>query len=128
MSPKPVQTRRGRTRRVRRKSENEETHVFISPQTAFSPAVHSVPAVPEEVSFADLRSEDTDLTNVELVIAPLFGTGFDATEVIQLLGEAGFSGRLHVRATDLPDRLMVQAELRAVAKGYGFRVDLACAP
>jgi hypothetical protein len=104
-----------------------ETHVFISPQTAFAPAVHSVPAVPEEVCFADLLSEDTNLTNVDLVIAPLIAPGFDALELILLLGDAGFRGRLHVRAPTLPDRLMVQAELRAVARTFGFRVDLVCA-
>lgn len=126
MSPKPLQKRRGRARRACRTSKTMETNMFISPQTAFAPAVHSVPAVTEELSFADLLSKDTDLTNVDLVIAPLFGSGFDATEVILLLGDAGFRGRLHVKAPMLPDRLMVQAELRAVAQLYGFRVDLAC--
>ena len=104
-----------------------ETQVFISHQTAFAPAVHSVPSAPEEVCFADLLSEDTDLTNVDLVIAPLIGPGFDAIELIQLLGDAGFRGRLQVKAGYLPDRLMVQAELRTAARAFGFRVDLGCA-
>jgi hypothetical protein len=88
--------------------------------------VHFVPAVPEEVCFAALLSKDTDLTKVDLAIAPLFGSGFDAVEEILLLGEAGFRGRLHVRAPNLSDRLMVQAELRAAAQLYGVRGGLAC--
>jgi hypothetical protein len=100
--------------------------MFICPQTAFAPFMHSVPSDPEEVCFADLLSEDTDLTNVDLVIAPLIGPSFDAIELILLLGYAGFRGRLYVKAGNLPDHLMVQAELRAVARAFGFRVDLAC--
>jgi hypothetical protein len=103
-----------------------ETHVFISPLTAFAPALHYVPLVPEEVCFADLLSTDADFTNVDLVIVPLVGPGFDAVELILLLGDAGFHGRVHVRAAALPDRPMVEAELRAVAKAFGIRVDLTC--
>jgi hypothetical protein len=101
--------------------------MFISPKTAFAPAVHDVPSVMDEVSFTDLLSQGKGLAEIDVMIAPLIGPGFEAIDLIPFLGNAGFCGRLLVRSGTLPDRLMVLGELRAVARAYGFRVDLSCA-
>lgn len=99
--------------------------MLLAPRSAFTPVLPDVPFVTEDVGFADLFSVGLDLSAVDLVIAPLIGTGFDAIELLLLLGEAGFSGRLHVRADPLPDHALVLAELRTVAEGFGIHVDLA---
>jgi hypothetical protein len=82
------------------------------------------PTDTEHVRFADLGRMAADLSSVDQVIAPLFGHGFDAYELIQTLGNAGFSGRLCVRSDRLAHRGLVLRELRDVAEPYGIRVDL----
>ena len=79
----------------------------------------------EDIRNLDLFSPDVDLANLDLVIAPLIGTGFDAIEMILLLGKAGFRGRLLVRSGLLPDIDLVVGELREAAEPFGFLVDLA---
>lgn len=100
-----------------------EARVLIDPDFAIS--VPDAAGHSELISCADLFSPDVDLANVELVIAPLIGAGFDAIELIVRLGNAGFRGRLHVRSEELPDSQLVIGELRAAAKPFGFSVDLA---
>lgn len=82
------------------------------------------PLSARDVRFSDLRDMAADLSAVDQVIAPLFGDGFDAHGLIQLLGQAGFTGRLCVMADPLPNRGMVLRELRAVAGPQGIDVDL----
>jgi hypothetical protein len=82
------------------------------------------PVVTEDLRFADLRGMASDLSEIDQVIAPLFGKGFDAFELILLLGEAKFRGRLCVMADDLPHRGMILRELRVVADPLGIDVDL----
>lgn len=101
--------------------------MFISPKTAFSRAMNEIPSAPQEVSFTDLLSQGSDLADIDVMITPLIGPGFEAIDLIPFLGNAGFRGRLLVRSGSLPDRLMVLGELRTVAKAFGFRVDLSCA-
>ncbi len=80
--------------------------------------------VRQHVSFADLGGMAPDLSAVDLVITPLIGAGFDAIDLIERLAEAGFRGKVQVRAPRLPDRLLVLHELLAVATPLGMTVDL----
>lgn len=50
----------------------------------------------------------------DLVIAPLFNSRFDALQLGGVLGEFGYAGRLYVTSTPLPNRAMVETELRSV--------------
>jgi hypothetical protein len=82
------------------------------------------PTDTEHVRYADLDRMAADLSSIDQVIAPLFGNGFDAYELILVLGNAGFAGRLCVRSGRLAHRGLVLRELREVAEPYGIRVDL----
>jgi hypothetical protein len=61
---------------------------------------------------------------VELVVAPLFCPEFDALEIIEALGAAGFRGQLRVLAPKLPNRQIVLRELRAYAVRQGISLEL----
>lgn len=95
--------------------------MLIAPVTEFEAAVGDMP---ETLRFARLRRETHDLSDVDVVITPLFGDGFDAIDVIDQLGAAQFRGILHVVAPLLSDRSMVLAELRDAADPLGIVVDL----
>ena len=49
------------------------------------------------------------------VLFPLISTGFDAPHVIELLASLGYSGGACVIAPLLPNRRMVEIELRSIA-------------
>jgi len=61
---------------------------------------------------------------LELVVAPLFCNGFDALELIEVLGTAGFRGVLRIVAPKLPNRQIVLRELRAHAVKQGITLEL----
>ena len=102
-----------------------ERRAMIDPKSPFAVAVPAAAGRSEDIRNLDLFSPDVDLANLDLVIAPLIGTGFDAIEMIQLLGKAGFRGRLLVRSGPLPDIDLVVGELREAAEPFGFSVNLA---
>lgn len=102
-----------------------ERRAMIDPKSPFAISVPAAASRSEDIRNLDLFSPDVDLANLDLVIAPLIGTGFDAIEMIQLLGKAGFRGRLLVRSGPLPDIDLVVGELREAAEPFGFSVDLA---
>lgn len=62
--------------------------------------------------------------SVDLVVAPLFCTDFDALELMEALGQKGFRGTLRVIAPKLPNRQIVQRELRTHAVRQGITLDL----
>jgi hypothetical protein len=98
---------------------------MLDPKFRFAIAVPTAAGRSEDIRNLDLFSPDVDLASLDLVIAPLIGTGFDAIEMILLLGKAGFRGRLLVRSGLLPDIHLVIGELREAAEPFGFSVELA---
>lgn len=58
----------------------------------------------------------------ETVIFPLIAAGFDALQVIDRLAALGYDGLACVMAPRLPNRRMVEAELRS--HGPGLRIAL----
>jgi hypothetical protein len=62
--------------------------------------------------------------SLELVVAPLFCNDFDALEIIETLGTAGFRGQLRVVAPKLPNRQVVLRELRAHAVRQGITLEM----
>lgn len=58
----------------------------------------------------------------DTVIFPLIAAGFDALQVIERLVELRFAGQACVMAPRLPDRRMVEVELRS--HGPGMRLVL----
>lgn len=61
-------------------------------------------------------------TAPDVVLFPLIATGFDALHVIELLADLGFAGQACILAPTLPNRRMVEAELRS--HGPGLRLIL----
>jgi hypothetical protein len=61
---------------------------------------------------------------VELVVVPLFCAQFDALEVIEVLGAAGYRGLLRVVAPSLPNRQIVLRELRSHAVRQGITLEM----
>lgn len=79
----------------------------------------------EEVAVTTLASLRAEMpVGMELVVAPLFCDEFDALEVIELLGAAGFRGVLRITAPKLPNRQIVLRELRSHAVRQGITLEL----
>ncbi len=62
--------------------------------------------------------------SLELVVAPLFCTEFDALEMIEALGSRGYRGLLRVVAPKLPNRQVVLRELRSHAVRQGITLEM----
>jgi hypothetical protein len=101
-----------------------EKCMLITPNPVFEAAAALAPIGTPSIDFADMLAVKPDLTNVDLVIAPLIGVEFDAIELIERLGRAKFKGRVQFMSKKLPNRQMVLRELRAVAERRGIVVDL----
>ncbi|MDT8855635.1 hypothetical protein RNZ50_11545 [Paracoccaceae bacterium Fryx2] len=56
------------------------------------------------------------------VVFPLVGTGFDALHMVVLLNGLGYGGLACAVTGPLPDRAMVERELRAHAPGLNFHI------
>lgn len=76
------------------------------------------------VEFATLREQTALPAGLELVVAPLFCDEFDALELIEQLGTAGFRGVLRIVAPKLPNRQIVLRELRSHAVRQGITLEL----
>lgn len=76
------------------------------------------------ISFGELPAQDPLPTGLELVVAPLFRTDFDALELIEALGKMDFRGTLRIVAPRLPNRSIVLRELRSHAVRKGISVEL----
>jgi hypothetical protein len=63
-------------------------------------------------------------TSLELVVVPLFCSDFDALEIIETLGSAGYRGQLRVMTPKLPNRQIVLRELRSHAVRQGITVEM----
>ena len=72
-------------------------------------------------AFAEFKALPVTL---EMVVAPLFCTDFDALELIEALGSRGYRGVLRVVAPKLPNRQIVLRELRSHAARQGLTVDM----
>jgi hypothetical protein len=62
--------------------------------------------------------------SLELVVAPLFCSDFDALEIIETLGAAGYRGQLRIMTPKLPSRQIVLRELRAHAVRQGITLEM----
>lgn len=62
--------------------------------------------------------------SLELVVVPLFCNQFDALEIIETLGTAGYRGQLRVMTPKLPNRQIVLRELRSHAVRQGITLEM----
>jgi len=76
------------------------------------------------IGFGELPAQDPLPPGLELVVAPLFRTDFDALELIEALGQLDFRGTLRIVAPRLPNRNIVLRELRSHAVRKGISVEL----
>ncbi|MGB8813924.1 MAG: hypothetical protein WCC57_12135 [Paracoccaceae bacterium] len=72
--------------------------------------------------FAMLNAELLARVRPECVILPLLSPAFDAIQAIQRLILLGYSGSICVFAPPLPNRAMVEAELRGYAPGVVIKL------
>ena len=82
---------------------------------------------PEEaasISLADLAAQLPLPASLELVVAPLFCADFDALEIIETLGTAGYRGTLRIMTPKLPNRQIVLRELRSHAVRQGLTLEM----
>ncbi len=93
------------------------------PNATFPEAVVR-PETVASIAYADLPSYLPQLANVELVVVPLFCMEFDALEIIEALGAAGYRGQLRVVTPKLPNRQIVLRELRSFAVRQGITLEL----
>lgn len=62
--------------------------------------------------------------NLELVVAPLFSSDFDALELIDFIGSKGYRGSVRIVAPALPNRSIVLRELRTHAVRKGITIEM----
>lgn len=80
------------------------------------------------ITFAGLAQLLPLPATLELVVAPLFCNDFDALEIIEALGSAGYRGILRIVTSKLPNRQIVLRELRSHAVRQGLTLELAEQP
>lgn len=73
-------------------------------------------------AFADLNAAYLAEVAPELVVLPLFSVRQDATTMVEALMALGYGGAISVMAPRLPDRAMVETELRALGPGLRLRL------
>jgi hypothetical protein len=86
---------------------------------------------PEEaavISYADLPGRLPPPPTLELVVAPLFCAEFDALEIIETFGKAGYRGTLRIVTPKLPNRQIVLRELRSHAVRQGITLEMVEGP
>ncbi|NJS40409.1 MAG: hypothetical protein HC783_16985 [Rhodobacteraceae bacterium] len=98
--------------------------MLISPAATFDRTLVPFPASVETLLFEDLLALGDELAEVDLLVVPLIGVGFDAFDLIERLGMTVFMGRIRVVSDRLADRAMVLRELRDLADPLGLAVDL----
>lgn len=73
-------------------------------------------------AFADLTAAYLAEVAPELVVLPLFSIQQDAVTMVEALMSLGYGGAISVMAPRLPDRAMVERELRALGPGLRLRL------
>ncbi len=79
-----------------------------------------VTAVP--VQFSALEQKLVSSIAPTKVVVPLMTRNFDAAEVIEHLGTCGYRGSVWVLAPKLPNRRMVERELRSMVQGIQVEI------
>ena len=74
------------------------------------------------ISFAALEQKLVASVSPSKVVIPLMTRGFDATEAIEQLGLCGYQGSVWVLAPKLPNRRMVERELKSIISGIQVEV------
>jgi hypothetical protein len=97
--------------------------MLISPSASFVSAT-PCPVKVETKSVRDMLALGEELAEIDLLVVPLIGNGFDALDLIEALGATVFMGHIRVVASPLANRDAVLAELRCHAEPLGLRVDL----
>jgi hypothetical protein len=82
------------------------------------------PEAAASIAFAELAQYRARFPALELVVAPLFCGDFDALEIIETLGAAGYRGLLRITTPTLPNRQIVLRELRSHAVKQGLTIEL----
>ena len=79
-----------------------------------------VTAVP--VLFSSLEQKLVSSVSPTKVVVPLMARGFDAADVVEQLATCGYRGAVWVLAPKLPNRRMVERELKSLASGIQVEV------
>ena len=79
-----------------------------------------VTAVP--ILFSALEQKLVSSVSPTKVVVPLMARGFDAADVVEQLASCGFQGAVWVLAPKLPNRRMVERELKSLATGIQIEV------
>ena len=79
-----------------------------------------VTAVP--IQFSALEQKLVNSVSPTKVVMPLMARGFDAADVVEQLSNCGFQGSVWVLSPKLPNRRMVERELRSMATGIQVEI------
>jgi hypothetical protein len=74
------------------------------------------------IKFAALEQKLISSVAPSKVVVPLLSRGFDAADVIDQLGICGYRGTVWVLAPKLPNRRMVERELRSMVQGIAIEI------
>ena len=75
-----------------------------------------------QIGFTALEPKLVASVSPTKVVMPLMARGFDAMEAIEALGLCGYQGAVWVLAPKLPNRRMVERELKSIAAGIQVEV------
>jgi len=124
MSANPPPSFRARkiTSTSARPGPDEVCLVIDSPEAnALVNSLHPRPPV-IVTRFAEINRAMLLETKPDCVVMPLMRPTFDAPQGLALLAAIGFCGRICVVTGPLPNRRMVETELRALAEGIEFHL------
>jgi len=74
------------------------------------------------VDIADLSFETVRKITPDVVLSALIGNGFDATEIAQVLEQAGFSGRYRVLSDPVESSGLIVQEVTRLAPSVDFEI------
>lgn len=74
------------------------------------------------IQFAALEQKLVSSIAPSKVVVPLLTRGFDAADVVEQLGNCGYAGTVWVLAPKLPNRRMVERELRSMVPGITVEI------
>jgi hypothetical protein len=77
---------------------------------------------PVSILFSALEQKLVSSVSPSKVVMPLMTRGFDAAEAIEQLATCGYQGTVWVLAPKLPNRRMVERELKSMVQGIQVEV------
>lgn len=100
----------------------QETMLVVGDLARWSSEGRAVPHVSglQYTPFETLAARLDRAGHPDVILSPLVGDSFDASDIARLLVDAGFKGHYRIISDDIPDAALISSEIRAIACGLDF--------